>query len=73
MKEMEERMSLADAEIKATLDWLCEEMEKISLQLKAEDFSQGLDGNQAAYAQMHAEFAQRMKNIGVKYNLPYKE
>lgn len=67
MKEMGERMSLADAEIKATLDWLCEETEKISLRLRAEGFSQGLDGNQAAYAQMHAEFARRMAAIGRKY------
>ena len=72
MKEMEERMSLVDAEIKATLDWLSEETERIGARLEAEGKVAGLDGNQVAYAKMHAEFARRMTAIGKKYGL-FKE
>ena len=73
MNRAKRNMSLVDAEIKEALNWLCEETERISLQLEAKGLKKGLDGNHAAFVPVNAEFARRMKAIGEKYGLTKEE
>ena len=73
MNEIKERKRLADAEIKTTLTWLCEETERVALLLEANGSELGLDSHRGAYTQIHAEFARRMKAIGEKYGLTKEE
>ena len=64
----------ATEEIKATLKWFSDETKKINDTLdEQQGMERRIDGNREAFTEMHKEFARRMKNIGVKYNLPYKE
>ena len=64
----------AEAEIKATLQWLNDESTKICQQLdKEQGANRKFDGGNAPYRELHKEFARRMKALGKKYGLLEEE
>ena len=71
MKSLEERQALANQEMWKTARWFSEEIDRINDELD-EKFGdeRTIDGNREAFAETHRKFAERMKAIGEKYNLP---
>ena len=66
----------AEAEIKATLQWLNNETNQIidELQKKwGKEYKIDDPRNRAAFKKVHTEFARRMKAIGEKYGLIKEE
>lgn len=70
MKTLDERISLANAELKEIGDWLLNEQDKITRQLEESGISLNLDGNRKAYKHTYEEFNRRIRNLWSKYELP---
>ena len=68
--------SAAETEIKATLQWLNNETNQIIDELQknqGKEYRIDDPRNRAAFKEVHAEFARRMKAIGEKYGLTKEE
>ena len=66
----------AEAEIKATLQWLSNETDRIIDELQknqGKEYRIDDPRNRTAFKEVHVEFARRMKAIGEKYGLIKEE
>ena len=66
---LEERVELANKELKELADWYAEESGKIFDEL-SRDPDMKLDGKREAYKSINREFDERFKGLYEKYNLP---
>ena len=70
MKTLEERISLANAELREIGDWFLNEQDKITRQLEESGIALNLDGNRKAYKHIYEEFNRQLSGLWKKYDLP---